>query len=73
MATKKPKKDPKVVARYFGAECEANPGSGFFEYQEDIAIAYGKKRWGDLTPEQKREAYQAFLDGKRDEKANYRG
>ena len=30
-----------AAARYYGTEAQANPGSLFFEYQDDIADAYG--------------------------------
>jgi hypothetical protein len=58
------------TARYFGAECQANPGSSFSEYASDIALRFGKgKEWSDLTEEEKTAARAAFSQGREEEKA----
>lgn len=56
------------AARYFGAECEANPGSSWSDYAEDCASYYGKSKWRDLTPDEKAEALAAFNAGRKDER-----
>jgi len=58
------------TARYFGAECQANPGTGFSEYASDIALRFGKgKKWSDLTSDEKAAAMAAFSQGRAEEKA----
>lgn len=59
-----------AAARYFGAECQANPGTSFSDYASDIALRYGKKRrWSDLTAAEMAEVRTAFSEGRAEEKA----
>jgi hypothetical protein len=55
-------------AKYFGAECQANPGSTFSEYKDDIAVYYGFNFWDEMPKSIKDEAIQAFNEGKQQEK-----
>jgi hypothetical protein len=64
------KKRALETARYFGAECQANPGSSFSEYASDIALRFGKgKKWSDLTKEEMAAARAAFSQGREEERA----
>ena len=59
-----------AAARYFGAECQANPGTSFSDYASDIALRYGKgKKWSDLTKEEMAAARAAFSQGREEERA----
>ncbi len=68
---KKPYINPKARAavRYFGAECQANPGTSFTEdYALDCALKYGRKSYAECTSAEKSEILAAFAEGRREER-----
>lgn len=56
------------AARYFGAECQANPETTFYDYRDDIANRYGFNDWSALPKKLQHEAFREFVAGKRMEK-----
>lgn len=62
------KRSPGQAAAYaYGTEAQAN-GALFYEYQDDIADAYGYERWGMMPVTLRREARAAYNEGKAAEK-----
>lgn len=59
----------RAAARYFGSECQANPGSTFYEYKDDIADHYGYERWEDMPRDLQTEAKAAFREGREAERS----
>jgi hypothetical protein len=56
------------AAEYFGAECEANPGSTMSDYTYDMALRVGHKEWNDVPSATKRALTKAFLEGRKAER-----
>ncbi len=57
-------------ARYFGSECEANPGTSFSEdYANDCALRYGRASYAACTNAEKSEILAAFAEGRKAERA----
>ncbi len=55
-------------ARYFGAECQANPGMSKLEYIDDMAEDLGYASWDDVPIDDQTALSKAFREGREDEK-----
>lgn len=58
----------RAAVRYWGSECEANPGSTFSaDYALDCALKYGHTSWSECTSAEKSEILAAFAEGRKAE------
>jgi hypothetical protein len=56
-------------AYYWGAECQANPGTSFLEdYALDCALKYGRASWAECSNAEKVEILEAFAEGRKAER-----
>jgi hypothetical protein len=61
--------EARAAARYWGAECEANPGTSFSaDYALDCALKYGRASWAECTSAEKSEIRLAFREGREAER-----
>jgi hypothetical protein len=58
------------AAKYFGAECEANPGSNIAEYTYDMALRAGYEKWEELPMKHRATLTAAFAEGRTIERAS---
>ena len=56
------------AAEYFGAECQANPGSTMSDYTYDMALRAGYDEWKDVPGPTKAALMKAFAKGRKAEK-----
>ena len=64
---KRGREEGKVVAKYFGTEYQANPGSSRMEYYDSIAWYYGHEKWSEMKDDERQEAAKLFEAGVRKE------